>query len=142
MVTVDTETIDREMIEFFENASAQLIASVQDAIHHFYASPPTGWEAWESWRTPKPWETRALPNLESYHQELKTALGACDAGDIKPITLIAASYAGLSKDLEFDTTWMKESNQRKVRKAVEQVVLIADKIYRIGYEALTITGRA
>jgi hypothetical protein len=126
-----------QLLRSFESATAQLTSRIRDAIHDFYTTPPIGWEVWESWRTPKPWETRALPNLERYHQELKTALGAYDAGDIKPITLIAASYAGLSKDLEFDMTWMKESNQRKVQEAVEQVVLIADKIHRIGYEAVT-----
>jgi hypothetical protein len=97
-----TATIDLELIRFLEYASAQLIARIRDAIHGLYASPPPGWETWEAWRTPKPWETRVLPNLERYHRDLRTTLRACDAGDIEPITLAAAAYVGLSKDLEFD----------------------------------------
>ncbi len=137
-----TATIDPELIKTFEHASAQLIARVRDAISSFYSSPPSGWEAWDTWRTPKPWETRVLPNIERYQLDLGTAARAYEAGDIKPITLTAASFAGLSKDLEFDMSWMTEQNRMAVQKAVDQVVTVADKIHRLGYEALTTTGRA
>ena len=42
---------------------------------------------------------------------------AYHAGDIMPITLAAASYAGLSKDLEFDMSWMTEQDRAAVQKA-------------------------
>jgi hypothetical protein len=137
-----TATIDPELIRSLEYASAQLTARIRDAIDGFYASLPPEWVTWETRRTPKPWETRVLPNLERYHQDLKTALQAYDAGDIKPITLAAAAYAGLSKDLEFDMSWMIEQDRIAVQKVVDQVVTIADQIHRLGYEALTTDGRA
>jgi len=66
---------------------------------------------------------------------------AYHAGDIMPITLAVASYAGLSKDLEFDMSWMTEQDQAAVQKAVQQVVAVADRIHRLGYDVLNSTGR-
>jgi len=50
---------------------------------------------------------------------------AYHAGDIMPITLAAASYAGLSKDLEFDMSRMTEQDRAAVQKGVQQVVAVA-----------------
>ncbi|HYR90920.1 MAG TPA: hypothetical protein VE422_43070 [Terriglobia bacterium] len=137
-----TSNIDAALARSFEHASAELIARVRDAIQAFNASPPQGSETWEAWRTPKPWETRVLPNLQRYHSDLQKALRAYDAGDIMPITLAAAGYAGLSKDLEFDMSWMTEQNRAAVQKLVEDVVAVADRIHRLGYDVLKSTGRA
>jgi len=72
-----------------------------------------------------------LPNLERYHSDLQAAMRAYHAGDIMPITLAAASYAGLSKDLEFDMSWMTEQDRAAVQKGVQQVVAVADRIHRL-----------
>jgi len=135
-------TIDRELARSFEHGSAELIASVRNAINEFYANLPQGWEAWETWRTPKPWEARVLPNLERYHSDLKTALRAYHVGDILPITHAAASYAGLSKDLEFDMRWMTDQNRATLKKCIQELVMVADRIHHLGYEALRGTGSA
>ena len=136
-----TSTIDPELVRSLEDASAALIERIREAIRDFYAAQPADWETWELWRTPKPWEGRALTNLERYHSHLQAAMGACQAGDIEPITLEAASYGGLSKDLDFDKAWMTEQNQEAVQQAVRQVVRVADRIHRLGYDELEKTGR-
>lgn len=83
-----------------------------------------------------------LPHLEEYHSNLQAALRASHAGDITKITREAASFAGLSEDLEFDMGWMTEQNQSAVQRAIDRVVMVADQIHRLGYKALTSTGRA
>jgi hypothetical protein len=88
-----------------------VIDRIRKAIRDFRAAPPDGSDAWESWRTPQPWETRVLSNLERYHRHLKAAVTSYDAGDIKPITHEASSYAGLAKDLDFDVRWMTAQNR-------------------------------
>ena len=136
-----TSTIDPELARSLEEASAALIERIRAAIRDFYAAQPAGWETWELWRTPKPWEGRALTNLERYHSHLQAAMRAYQAGDIEPITLEAASYGGLAKDLDFDRAWMTEQNQEAVQQAVRQVVRVADRIHRLGYDELEKTGR-
>ena len=73
------------------------------------------------WRTPKPWEGRALTNLERYHGDLQSALRAYDAGDISPITREAGSYKRLAKDLDFDFAWMTEQNRLAVEEATSRL---------------------
>lgn len=82
----------------------------------------------------EPWKDRGVPNLEKYHMGLQKSLVALRAGDFMPITFAAASYAGLSKDLDFDRRWMTEENQKAVQKAVVDVVSLAHQIQRIGYD--------
>ena len=77
--------IDPELARSFEDASATLIGRIRQAIRTFTQRHPR-LGAWELWRTPKPWETRVLSNLERYHRHLKAAVTAYDTGDIKPIT--------------------------------------------------------
>lgn len=134
-------SIDKKLVKSFESASRELLARIRVAIGDFYANPPQGWQAWELRRTPKPWEQRVIPNLENYHRELEAAMRAYQTGDVKPLTLAGAGYAGLSKDMEFDMEWMNEANRLAVRKAVADVVLIADEIHRLGYADLSKTGR-
>jgi len=126
-----TANIDPALASSFEQSSAELIDRIRQAIRDFQANPPLGWQTWESWRTPKPWEARVLPNLERYHSDLQAAMRAYHAGDIMPITLAAARYAGLSKDLEFDMSWMTEQDRAAVQKVVQQVVAVADRIHRL-----------
>ena len=64
------------------------------------------------------------------------------AGAIKPITLAAAGYAALSKDLEFDMAWMTAPDRSAVQQTIHEVVSVADRIHRLGYDALAKTGRA
>lgn len=134
-------TIDAKLAKTFESASAELTARIRAAISEFYAKPPHGWQAWEFRRTPKPWEERVLTNLENYHKELESALRAYQTGDVKPITLAAAGYAGLSKDMEFDMNWMTDANRLAIREAVTDLVLVADSIHRLGYAELAKAGR-
>jgi hypothetical protein len=141
LVNMNAANIDRALATSLEEASAELIARVRKAIQSFYTNPPQGWEAWENWRTPKPWETRVAPNLDLYHGDVQAALRAYHTGDIRPITLAAASYVGLSKDLDFDMSWMTEENRTAIDSAVEHVVTVAYRIHRLGYEALKNTGR-
>lgn len=126
--------IDERLAVSFQSASADLIQVIRKAIKDFYETPPQGWEAWDRWRTPEPWNARVLPNLEKYHINVQKALAALHAGDFMPITLAAASYAGLSKDLDFDRSWMTKENQEAVEKAVVEAVAIADQIHLIGYD--------
>ena len=134
-------TIDPALAGSLQEAGAALIDSIRRAIHDFYAAPPAGWQAWELWRKPEPWETRVLPNLEDYQRDIQSALRAHRAGDIKPITRAAANYGGLSKDLEFDMAWRTEQNRLAVEQAARQVVRVADRIHRLGYEELEKAGR-
>lgn len=133
--------ITPELANALQSASEQLIAAVRTALDDFQASPPAGWQSWETWRTPRPWKDKALPNLERYHADLHGALRAHQAGDIKPITTAAAGYAGLAKDLDFDTRWMTEENRLAVDQAVDRLVEVAGDIHRLGYEALAKAGR-
>jgi hypothetical protein len=137
-----TSTIDPELARSFEDASAALIDRVRQAIRDFHAAPPDHRMAWESRSTPKRWETRVLPNLEEYHSGVQVALRALQAGDIEPITLEAASYAGLSKDLDgYHMDWMLEQDRLAVDEAIHRVVGVADQIHRLGYDELEKTGR-
>jgi len=139
---MNAANIDHALASSLEQASAALIARVREAIHSFYMSPPQGWETRDAWKTPKPWETRVLPNLDRYHSDLQAALRAYNAGDIRPLRLAAAGYAGLSRDLEFDMSWMTEQNRTAAQNAIERVVTVADRIHRLGYDVLKNTGRA
>jgi hypothetical protein len=138
---VTTSTIDPQLPRSLEDASAALIDRIRKAIRDFRAAPADGSDAWESWRTPQPWETRVLSNLERYHRHLKAAVTSYDAGDIKPITHEASSYAGLAKDLDFDVRWMTEQNRSAFEEALNRVVMVADRIHRLGYDELERTGR-
>ena len=137
-----TSDIDPQLGRTLEQASSELIAHIRQAIRDFYASPPQDSASWEAWRTPKPWEARVLPNLERSHGDLQHAVRAHAAGDIKPITVAAAGYAGLAKDLDFDMRWMTAPDEAIVTEAIEQIVSVADRIHRLGYDALAKTGRA
>jgi hypothetical protein len=141
MVDVATSDIDPQLPRTLEHASSELMARIRQAISGFYASPPQDSASWETWRTPKPWETRVLPNLERSHADLQHAVRAHAAGDIKPITLAASGYSALSKDLDFDMRWMTPPDHEAVREAIGQVVSIADRIHRLGYDALAKAGR-
>jgi hypothetical protein len=138
---VTNTAIDPNLPRSLEDASTQLIDRIRQAIRDFRAAPPDGSDVWESWRTPQPWETRVLSNLERYHRHLKEAIAAYDAGDIKPITHEASSYAGLAKDLDFDMRWMTEPNRSAFEEALDRVVMVADRIHRLGYDELARTGR-
>jgi hypothetical protein len=138
---VTSSSINPDLVRSFEEASAALIQRIREAIRAFDADPPAGWESWELWRTPEPWKTPVLSNLERYHGHLESASHAYEAGDIEPITLEAASYAGLAKDLDFDTRWMKERNRLAVEEALDRVVGVADQIHRLGYDELAKAGR-
>jgi hypothetical protein len=136
-----TSAIDPALAGSLEQASATLIERINTAIRDFYERPPQDWEAWETWRTPRPWEARALPNLAELHDELQAARRSHQAGDIRPITLVASSYKGLSKDLDFDFRWMTDRDRLAVEEAIGQIVLAADQIHRLGYHELERTGR-
>jgi hypothetical protein len=136
-----TSTIDPELARSLEDASTALIDRIRRAIDDFHAAPPHGWETWEMWRTPKPWEGRVLPNLERYHDHLQAALRAYAAGDITQITHEAGSYKGLAKDLDFDFAWMTEQNRAAVEQAISRVVHVASRIHRLGYDELERAGR-
>lgn len=136
-----TSDIDPQLARTLEQASTELMARIRQAIRDFHASPPQDSASWEAWRTPKPWETRVLPNLERSHGDLQEARRAHAAGDIKPITVAAAGYAGLSKDLDFDMRWMTAPDEAAVTEAISQVVSVADRIHRLGYDVLSKTGR-
>jgi len=129
--------IDPDLVIALEHASSELIIQVRKAIYDFYQDSASGWEQWEKWRTPKPWEERVLTNLERYHNDLQAARKAYDEGDIRPIVYEAAAYAGLSKDMEFDDNWMSEQNQIAVHQAVREVAVLASQIHRLGYALLT-----
>jgi hypothetical protein len=138
---VATSDIDPQLARTLEQASTELMARIRQAIRDFHASPPQDSASWEAWRTPKPWETRVLPNLERSHGDLQEARRAHADGDIKPITVAAAGYAGLSKDLDFDMRWMTAPDEAAVTEAISQVVSVADRIHRLGYDVLSKTGR-
>ena len=76
-------------------------------------------------------------------QGVHAALLAYEGGDIEPITLEAASYAGLSKDLDgYRVDWMTEPNRLAFEEALDRVVMVADRIHRLGYDELERTDRA
>ncbi|MCB9746781.1 MAG: hypothetical protein H6755_00050 [Candidatus Omnitrophica bacterium] len=128
--------IDSNLLKDIENSSNELKTCVYKAINTFYKNSPQKLSDSEESKTPLPWEKKAIPNLERYHDELLVAIQKYYIGDIKPITLMAASYAGLSKDLDFDTSWMTDQDRIAVQKSIQNLVLAADHLYRIGYEIL------
>ena len=136
-----TSPIDPELARSFDDASASLIGRIRQAIDDFHAAPPHGWETWELWRTPKPWETRVLTNLQRYHDHLQSALRAYERGDITQITNEAGSYKGLAKDLDFDFSWMTEPNRSAVEEAISRVVHVANRVHQLGYDELERMGR-
>jgi hypothetical protein len=135
--TTATIMTDPDFINSFENASFELLNHVRKAIDDFYQHPPPDWEQWENWRTPKLWQDRVIPILDRYHNNLKIAKQAFDQGDISPIVYEAASYSGISKDLEYDMSWMTEQNEIAVQQAIRNIALSANQIYRVGYELLS-----
>jgi hypothetical protein len=134
--------IDPELARSFESASGALIERIRQAIRNFHAAPSDHRMAWESRNMPKRWETRVLGNLEEYHSGVQAAFRAYQGGDIEPITLEAASYKGLSKDLDgYNMDWMLEQDRLAVEDAIHGVIDVADQIHRLGYEELERTGR-
>jgi hypothetical protein len=142
MVNMVTLMIDSVLARSFETASSELIVRIKNAIDNFYINKSQNNLVREDWRTPKPWETRVLPNLEHYHNHLLMAMQAYSAGDIRPIISTAAGYAGLSKDIELDMSWMTEEDLLVVQSAIKRLVLVSDKIHRLGYEGLTGRGQS
>lgn len=136
-----TSDIDPQLTRTLERASTELMARIRKAISDFYANPPQDAASWEAWRTPKPWESRVLPNLERSHGDLQHAMRAHAAGDIKPITVAASAYAGMSKNLDFDMRWMTAPDRDAVDEAIGQLVSVAVRIHRLGYDALAKAGQ-
>jgi hypothetical protein len=136
-----TTSIDPELVQAYEAASAALIARVRDAVGDFRAAPSDYLAAWKFRSTPTDCESRVLSNLEEYHDELLAASRTYRAGDIKPITLSASGYKSLSRDLDgYQMDWMTEENRVAVERAMEQVMSVADRIHRLGYRALKELG--
>jgi hypothetical protein len=137
-----TSAIDPELARSFEDASAGLLDRIREAIRNFRAASPDDQVDWELRSTPREWETRVLSNLEEYHSGVQAALRAYQSGDIEPITLEAASYKGLSKDLDgYRLDWMTEQNRLAVEEAIGRVVRVASRIHRLGDDELTSMGR-
>jgi hypothetical protein len=120
-----------------EQASQALLLRIHAAVQDFYADPPPGWRQWEEHRTPRPWERVAVANLERYAGHLRQAIRSLAAGDVEPITHAAAGYAGLSKDLDFDSQWMSSPHRGAVHAAIDRIVAVADRIHRAGYAVLS-----
>jgi hypothetical protein len=132
-MTIQTH-ITKEMVQEFDRRSRDLIGAIKKAIGDFYADPPAGWERWENWRTPHPWETKAMPNLSCYQEDIDNAISAFDMGDFHPIDKVGSYYSSLSKDMDFDMTWMTENDRIAITKSIDAATEIADRIHRIGYE--------
>jgi hypothetical protein len=134
--------INLELARSFEDASAALIHSIRQAITVFRTGPPDYQADWESRSTPQDWEKQVLSNLQRYHSGVRAALHAYRGGDIKPITLEAARYKGLSKGLDgYRMDWMTEQNRFAVEEAMDRVMGAADEIHRLGYDELEKAGR-
>jgi hypothetical protein len=133
VIFMSATRISRDMVLEFARRSRQLIAAIKKAIADFYSDPPVGSSTWELWHTPRPWETKALTNLSSYQDDIDKAIAAFDAGDSKPIETVGSYYASLSKDMDFDMTWMSDENRVAVVKAIDDATEIADRIHRVGY---------
>lgn len=125
--------ISREMVLEFSRRSRHLIAAIKRAVANFYTDPQVGSSTWASWHTPRPWETKALTNLSGYQDDIDSAIKAFDAGDSRPIEKVGSYYASLSKDMDFDMTWMSDENRIAIVKAIDEATEIADRIHRIGY---------
>lgn len=130
-------SINNELVQSFEKAGCNLIDNVKNAVSEFYRNPPNDWNTWETWRTPLLWETVALVNLEQYQKMIKAAATSFQAGDNKAITLAAASYKGVSRDMDFDMRWMTKGSRNAVNDAVDHIAGIADRIHRLGHALLT-----
>jgi hypothetical protein len=125
--------ISRDMVLEFARRGRLLIAVIKQAIADFYVDTPAGSSSSETWHTPRPWETKALTNLSSYQDDIDKAIIAFDAGDAQPIEKVGSYYASLSKDMDFDMTWMSDENRMAIVKAIDDATEIADRIHRIGY---------
>jgi len=134
-----TASIPAEDVRALEAAGSELMRCIRTAVREFRENPPAGSGAWEEYRTPDPWETRALPNLELYQRDLRQAVSALGSGELRPMVRISSCYTSLSKDMEFDFSWMAPARRIAVRKAIDTVVEVADRIHRAGYKALAET---
>jgi hypothetical protein len=135
-------SIEPDLARSFEDASATLIDRIRQAIRDFRAAPSDEQAEWELRSMPREWETRVLSNLGEYHRGVHAALRAYEVGDIEPITLEAASYAGLSKELDgYRVDWMTEPNRLAYEEALDRVIMVADRIHRLGYGELERSGR-
>jgi hypothetical protein len=118
-----------------------LIERVRAAIAEFEAGPALQNTHLPVWQSPVPWRDNVLANLDRARKEVHAAFGSLAASDSMPLTLAAASLAGLAKDLEYDSSWMTQRAADGVQAALKDLVLIADRIYRAGYADLERTGR-
>lgn len=133
--------IDVNDARSLEQSVVNLIELVRVAIAEYDASPASKSIQLPQWQTPAPWRDTVLSNLDRALNEVRAAKSSLAAPDPMPLTLAAASLAGLGKDLEFDTCWMTKSAADGIKVALEELVLVADRIYRTGYAELARMGR-
>lgn len=129
----DMTKIDEAMVKDLVDADAALVAAVKKALSAFDAAPPAGWRQWPAWRKPDPWRDTVLPNLERYRQGAEDGLRDFRAGNPRRAFQAAQGQMGLTKKMEFDSSWTTPDHQKAINDAVSRVSEVADRIWRIGH---------
>jgi len=133
---MDASQIDAEWVRSLDTAVAGLMNAIQRAIARYQADSLRSPRVASKWQSPEPWQMRVLPNLERDYQNLQRSAAAFRSGSMKSLTLSAAGFIGLAKDMAFDTSWMSDADRTDIGNAIEQVVRSADRIHRHGYRVL------
>jgi hypothetical protein len=132
-----SSALEPDLIRSFEHASATLIDRIRGAINRYHVAAKEQRADGQARSTPQAWERRVLPNLENSHRHVQAAVDLYRQGDITRLAQEAGAYAGLSKDLDgYQMDWMVEDDRRAVEEAITDMVLVADRIHRLGYEEL------
>lgn len=124
-------SLDESMIQELLDADVAFIGAVQKALADFQAAAPAGWQQWEAWRKPDPWQTTVLPHLQRYEQASQEALQEFRAGRPDRAFAAATGQMGLSKKIDYDLGWATPENQQALEAALDRLDAAADRIWRV-----------
>lgn len=123
--------LDEAMVREMLDADVAYLEAVKKALADFKAQPPAGWEQWDGWRKPDPWETVVLPHLERYREWSEEALRELKAGNPARAFEVATAQLGLSKKVDFDLGWATPANQQAMEAALDRVSAAVDRVWRL-----------
>jgi hypothetical protein len=123
--------LDEAMIQELLDADVAFSDAVQKALGDFHAAAPAGWQQWEPWRKPDPWQDTVLPHLQKYREWSEEALREFKSGNPARAFEAASGQMGLSKKIDYDLGWATPENQQALEAALDRVDAAADRIWRL-----------
>lgn len=76
------------------------IEYAKKAVSEFNNYPPSNWEKWPIWDSPKTWSIRLIPNFEATQHSMEKALVDARSGNFKRMRYLTESIRGISKDMD------------------------------------------